>query len=102
MGVVDTFGQGLVRRENELSDLKIIKPCKDRGNTNEVAAPSQGCIHREIFAVSSAVVGRICLPEWNRVKVFENLDATAVTPFTLVGTCLHQKTKSKTWLARPD
>ena len=89
-------------RDFRVSAFKVIKPCKDRGDNNEVASPSQGCIHREIFGASFAVAGRICPPNWNRVKVFENLGATAVIPFALVGTSLHQKTKPETLLGRPE
>jgi hypothetical protein len=33
-----------------------------------------------IFGATSAMLGRICPPGWNRVKVSENLGATAVAP----------------------
>ena len=39
---------------------------------------AQGRIHGEIFGATSAMVGRICPPGWNRVKVPENLVGTAV------------------------
>ena len=35
----------------------------------------QSCIHREISGATSAMVGRICPPGWNGVKVSENLGA---------------------------
>ena len=45
----------------------------------------QRCNHWEIFGATSAMQwwGRINPPGWNRVKVSENLGATAVTPVVL-------------------
>ena len=49
--------------------------------------PLQGRNHRENLVVTSAMVGRICLPPGgNRVKVSENLGGTMVVPVARVAT----------------
>ena len=49
----------------------------------------QRCNLGEIFGATSAMLGRICPPPgWNRIKVSENLCATAVTPVFPVVTSL--------------
>ena len=40
----------------------------------------QGHNHRENLGATAPMVGRICPPGWNRVKVSENLGSTAVAP----------------------
>ena len=49
----------------------------------------QGCNHGENLGSTSAMVGRICPPGWDRVKVSENLDATAVAPVAPADTSLN-------------
>ena len=49
---------------------------------------TQRRIHEEIVGATSAMVGSICPPWLNRVKVSENLDATAVVPVASVDTYL--------------
>ena len=48
----------------------------------------QGRNHREKLGATAPMVGRICPPGWNRVKVSENLGATAVVPVAPVDTSL--------------
>ena len=48
----------------------------------------QGRNHRENLGATTPMVGRICPPGWNRVKVSENLGATAVAPVAPVDTSL--------------
>ena len=44
---------------------------------------SQRCNHGEIFGATSAMLGRICPPSWNRVKASKNFVATVVAPVVL-------------------
>ena len=44
--------------------------------------------HRENLDATEPMVGRICPPGWNRVKVSENLGATVVAPVAHVDTSL--------------
>ena len=48
----------------------------------------QGCNHGKNLGATSAMVGRICPPGCNRVKVSQNLDATAVATVAPVDTSL--------------
>ena len=48
----------------------------------------QGGNHRENLVATSAMVGRICPHGGDRVKVSENLGATAVAPVAPVDTSL--------------
>ena len=48
----------------------------------------QGCNHGKNLGATSAMVGRICPPGCNRVKVSQNLGATAVAPVAPVDTSL--------------
>ena len=48
----------------------------------------QGRNHGKMLAATSAMVGRICPPGWNRVKVSENLGATAVATVAPADTSL--------------
>ena len=48
----------------------------------------QGRNQRENLGSTSAMVGRICPPGWDRVKVSENLGATAVAPVAPADTSL--------------
>ena len=49
---------------------------------------TKGRNHRENLVATSAMVGRICPPGEDRVKVSENLVGTAVVPVAHVGTSL--------------
>ena len=49
---------------------------------------TQGRNHRENLGATAPMVGRICPPDWNRVKVSENLGATAVASVAPVDTSL--------------
>ena len=58
-----------------------------------LANGTQGRNHRENLGSTSAMVGRICPPPppgWDRVKVSENLGATAVAPEAPADTSLVQ------------
>ena len=48
----------------------------------------QGRNHMKNLGATSAMVGRICPPGCNRVKVSQNLGATAVAPVAPVDTSL--------------
>ena len=48
----------------------------------------QGCNHGKNLGATSAMVGRICPPGCNRVKVSQNLGLTAVAPVAPVDTSL--------------
>ena len=48
----------------------------------------QGRSEGENLGTTAPMVGRICPPGWNRVKISENLDATAVVPVAPVDTSL--------------
>ena len=48
----------------------------------------QGRNHGENLGSPSEMVGRICPPGWDRVKVSENLGATAVAPVAPADTSL--------------
>ena len=48
----------------------------------------QGRNHKENLGSTSAMVGRICPPGWDRVRVSENLGATAVAPVAPADTSL--------------
>jgi hypothetical protein len=48
----------------------------------------QGRNHGENLGSTSAMVGRICPPGWDRVRVSENLGATSVAPVAPVDTSL--------------
>ena len=56
----------------------------------EIPYGSQGRNHRGNLGASAPMVGRICHPGWNRVKVSEYLAVTAVAPVTTVDTSLDQ------------
>ena len=49
----------------------------------------QGRNDRENLGATTPMVGRICPPGWNMVKVSETLGATTVVPVALVNTSLH-------------
>ena len=51
--------------------------------------PAQGRNHGKNFGSTSAMVGRICPPGWDRVKVSENLGVTAVAPVAPADTSLY-------------
>ena len=57
---------------------------------------NQGRNHRENLGATAPMVGRICPPGWNRVKVSENLGATAVAPVAPVDTSLRRPIYPKT------
>ena len=48
----------------------------------------QGRNHGKMLAATSAMVGRICPPGWDRIKVSGNLGATLVAPVAPVVTSL--------------
>ena len=50
----------------------------------------QGRNHGENLGSTSAMVGRICPPGWDRVKVSENLGETAVAPVAPADTSLDE------------
>ena len=52
------------------------------------SVPHQGRNHGENLVATSAMVGRICFPGEDRVKVSENLGATLVAPVAPVDTSL--------------
>ena len=56
--------------------------------TTKVTYTIQGRNHGENLGSTSAMVGRICPPGWDRVKVSENLGATAVAPVAHADTSL--------------
>ena len=47
---------------------------------NQTLSIHQGHNHGENLGSTFAMVGRICPPGWDRVKVSENLGVTAVAP----------------------
>ena len=53
----------------------------------------QGRNHGKNLGATSAMVGRICPTGCNRVKVSQNLGATAVAQVAPVDTSLHEKFK---------
>ena len=53
-----------------------------------IAKQIQGRNHGENLGATVPMVGRICPPGWNRVKVSENLGATAVVAVAPVGASL--------------
>ena len=55
----------------------------------------QGRNHGENLVATSAMVGRICPPGGDRVKVSENLGATAVAPVAPADTSLHMAISCK-------
>ena len=55
----------------------------------DIHTTHQGRNHGENLGSTSAMVGRICPPGWDRVKVSENLGATAVAPVAPADTSLY-------------
>ena len=56
-----------------------------------IVCNTQGRNHGENLGSTSAMVGRICPPSgWDRVKVSENLGATAVAPVAPADTSLNR------------
>ena len=62
-------------KEKRFFHCKMIKADK-----KEFIYSNQGRNHRENLGATTLMVGRICPPSWNKVKVSENLGATAVAP----------------------
>ena len=53
----------------------------------------QGRNHGENLGSTSAMVGRIYPPGWDKVKVSENLGATSIAPVAPADTSLYEKFK---------
>ena len=58
----------------------------------------QGRNHRKNLGATSAMVGRICPPVCNRVKVSQNLGATAVAPVAPVDPCMTKQILDNLWM----